>query len=64
MVKTNLDPSKWRFPVKLTARTKVRRRLKLRYVIGEFQVNAQRAEKRLKNFNFFLCLMYIRSDPI
>ena len=55
-VKTNLEPSKCRFLVKLTAQTKVRRSLKLRVAIAQFQTKAQRVENELKNFNFFVWL--------
>ena len=58
MVKTNLEASKCRFLVKLATRIKVRCSLKLRVVIAQFQTNAQRVEKELKNFIFFVCLVY------
>ena len=44
--------------MKLAVRIKVRRSLKLRVVIAQFQANAQRVEKELKNFIFFVCLVY------
>ena len=44
--------------MKLAAWIKVRCSLKLRVVIAQFQTNAQRVEKELKNFIFFVCLVY------